>query len=739
MIKLRVVVFALGLAIAVQLPSSLAHFPPGSVRSMAWESNLPDGSTTVVGGDDYAIESANRGWSAGKAVGFPEVTRFELRHGDTWSEDRGRRPPKERSELDGRKRFDEESDIWISYSMLIESGPVSTAKSLLLGQLHHVDDSIGTTAPYGVWLNRGDRLSIETWASAEDPLLHNPMGPSTTIFSRPSIERDRWHHFVHHVRFGHDGNGTAQVWIDGVEVAHYSGRLGYVGQYYWKFGIYRDAALEPLAVQYANMEVSHDSLAARIAQPREIYARAQSGELPPLPLASGAKLVALGDSIVRINHQAGDASGVSTTGIGQLVWARALDPRFRFETWADPHDPVDDRGFNGANQGLDGDHTVAVRGGVPGLLSRVPYAVARNPAIVYVQVGTNDINSHDGAILIEAHLDQILTRLRSANIWVLLSTIWPRVTSGGVSPWPAHDPRWRTRQAVNAWITAQAGRDGVRIVDPNPRLVDRSAASGEEEWLPGYSTDGVHPAPPAAYQAALAINSALAEVIAPGTTFDPDPRAGNLMDGTLSGTTGTAGNGVKGPVADHWTAAVSGGFTGIAASSNVEARKEALAGGLEKQVFAITPIDDASPDSYHTLDFTYDNEISLVDGQVTESDWIEAAMYVEVSAWNAWVDISLELLLREGWQARSRADAMLPRDRHTQRWPSATWKGWLMSEPVQIPPGANIDTIRTSLSFARVEFLKRASGSGTIKLSRPIVRKIPDPRPDWNLASVGAR
>ncbi len=734
--RLRVVLLlglGLGLAIVGQLSGSLAGATPEPGRSLAWGNNLPDQSATVLGGNDYVVQSGNKSWSASRNAEHPELVRFEVQHGDTWSVDRGVRPPKERSELEGRKRFDEGTDIWISYSMLIEGGAPSTAKAALLGQLHHVDGSLGTTAPYSVWLNRGGRLSIEVWASGEDPLVHNPMGSSTTIFSRPSIERDRWYHFVHHVRFGHDGTGFAQVWIDGVQVAQFSGRLGYVGQYYWKFGIYREAAPEQLGVQYANMEVRRESLADRIAQPKPIYARAESGELPQLPLAPGAKLVALGDSIVRINQQALDANAVSSTGIGQLVWARALDPRFRFETWADPQDPVDHRGFNGANQGLDGDHTVAVPGGVPGSLSRVPYALARKPAIVYLQVGTNDISSHVGATQVEAHLGQILMRLRSANVWVLLSTIWPRVTSGGVAPWPAHDPRWRVRSAVNTWIASQAGRDGVRIVDPNPQLVDRHAPSGEEEWLPGYSTDGVHPAPPAAYQAALVIDSVLAGMISPGTTFDPNPRLANLMDGTLSGTGGMAGTGVKGSIADHWTAAITGDFTETNASSMVNARKEAMTDGLEKQVFVITPANDGSPDPYQTLEFTYDPEINLPAAKVGEGDWIEAAMYVEVSPWNAWVDISLEMALRDGWQARSRADAMLPRDRLLQRWPSEGWKGWLLSEPIRLPPGTNIDTIRTSLSFARIEFLKGAGGTGTIKLSRPLVRKIPDPRTSWNL------
>ena len=736
MIERRIVVLAVGLALAGQPATSPGREATQPIRPIAWDSSLADGTTTAAGGDDYRSQSGDKSWSARRSVEFPELTRLEVRNGDTWSEDRGRKPHKERSELSGRTLFDEGGEIWISYSMLIEGGPVSTAKAVLLGQLHHLDGGVATTAPYSVWLNRGDRLSIETWSSPEDPLVHNPIGPSRTLFSQRSFERDRWHHLVHHVRFGHDGTGAAQVWIDGVQVADYSGRLGYVGRYYWKFGIYRDTAPERIAVQYGNVEVSRRSLAARIAQPKEIYARPPPGELPQLPLASGAKVLALGDSMVRINHRTLGTTAVSTMGIGQLVWARALDPRFRFETWADPHDAVDHRGFNGANQGVDGDHTVAVRGGVPGVLSRVPYALAQEPAIVYLQVGTNDINSHDGAAQVEAHLDEILRKLRAGNVWVLLSTIWPRVTSGGVAPWPARDPRWSTRQAVNAWIAAQAGRDGVRIVDANPRLVNRGVPSGEEEWLPGYSSDGVHPAPPAAYQAALAINSVLSEMMAPGTIFDSDPRTANLIDGTLGGTNGTAGNGVTGVIADNWTATVNSGYSGIAASSKVEARKEA-ANGLDKQVFAIMPVDDASPDSHHGLEFTFDPEISLA--EVAKGDWIQAAMHVEVSAWDAWVGISLELQLREGWQARSRAGVMLPYDRLAQRWPSAAWKGWLTSEPVLIQPGSNIDTIRTSISFARIEFLKGASGTGTVKLSRPIVRKVPDPQLATDPSSAQAR
>jgi lysophospholipase L1-like esterase len=524
------------------------------------------------------------------------------------------------------------------------------------------------------------------------------------------------------------------VWIDGDKVAHFAGRLGYVGRYYWKFGVYRESASEAIAVQYANMEVGTTSLATRIKHPKPVYASSSNGPMPHLPLQAGARMIGLGDSMVRVNHAAPGSTQMSSYGVGQLVWARALDPRFVFDTWPVDHDPVGNRGFNGANQGVDGDHTVAVRGGVPGVLSRIPYVLARKPAIVYLQVGTNDINSHETAASVEWHLDQILHQLRAANVWVVLSTIWPRVTAGGVAPWPVGDQRWRTRNAVNTWINAQRGRDGVRVVDPNPSLIDKVAPSGEEEWRPGYSIDGVHPAPPAAYSAARAIDAVLVEMISSGSAFATDPGVANLLpDGALVGTRGAKSAGISGAVANDWSAVLSGGDAGAAVSSTVEASKEVGEDRLDQQLFVIQPGNDGSATPYHTLAWTYTPDIAFTGTGVTDGDWVQAAVHLDISAWDAWVNISMNLLLCRGRDAIRRQGSMRPYDPLRQRWPDSAWKGWLLGDPIRIPPGTGVDSIRTSETFVEVAFDKAASGSGTIKLSRPIIRKVPDPSRLWNL------
>jgi lysophospholipase L1-like esterase len=534
--------------------------------SISWDYNFPDRSTLPLGGDNFMVESAGSPWSVAQSTEFPDLMRFEVRKGDVWNEDRDRVPRVERSELEGSKIFDSGVDIWVSYSMLIEEGPTSTAKSVVLGQFHHVDTNVATTPPYALWLERDNLLAVETWSSPENPLAHNPRGPSVTIFANDAVQRNRWHHFVHRVRFGNVRLGLAQMWMDGVQVASYAGPLGYVGQYYWKFGIYRDTAPEAIAVQYANMEVGTNSLAHRVKNPLPVYSPSNK-PMPQLPLPTGAKLVGLGDSIVRQNHGAPGDTDVSTYANGQLIWARALDPRFRFETWAVTDDPVDGRGFNGANQGFDGDHAIEVKGGVPGVSSRLPYVLGLRPDIIYLQIGTNDINSHESAINLETYLDDILRRLRAANIWVVFSTIWPRSTSG-IDPWPPGDRRWRARHHVNEWIKAQASREGVKVVDPNPLLAILKTPGGEEEWRAGYSYDGVHPSPIAAHQAALNINNVLGTMISPGTVFDVDPTHSNLISAArLTGENGTKREGVTGQVATHWSAAVTGGFTEIAALS----------------------------------------------------------------------------------------------------------------------------------------------------------------------------
>jgi hypothetical protein len=69
------------------------------------------------------------------------------------------------------------------------------------------------------------------------------------------IVRGQYYALDIHVRFGDLNNGVLSVRRDGIEVADYHGAIGFgAGQtYYWKAGVYRAAAAEPIAVVYQHL------------------------------------------------------------------------------------------------------------------------------------------------------------------------------------------------------------------------------------------------------------------------------------------------------------------------------------------------------------------------------------------------------------------------------------------------------------------------------------------------------
>jgi lysophospholipase L1-like esterase len=469
---------------------------------------------------------------------------------------------------------------------------------------------------------------------------------------------------------------------------------------------------------------------AVIAQAVWPSTRAQAtASLPPLPLKSGAKVAFLGDSIIRRGHANPTPKEMSSYARGEHFWAKVYDQRCRIETWYDDNDPLGRTvsgspkpgpGFNGANQGLDGDHSVA-EFSVPGTLSRLPYVLARNPDIVLLHVGTNDINSGVDANTVIARLKQNLDAIRAAGKWSIISTIYPRSTSGHFA-WPAGHRKWANRRAVNAFIKSLQATEGVVVFDPNPLLTDPKTASGEEEWLPGLSNDGVHPDPRGAQPAGEALAKLLTNLVSPGSVIETDPANSNLLaQAALSDTGGGKGAGVSGDVARGWNVSSSGALT-------VTCSKETAGQRIEKQILTINAgADQGGSARYDTIALNHP-DITLANAGVKPDDWIAFGAFFEVSPWDGWISHCCQLSQRQGQAIQWVSFAGKPSNRATEIMPVTGFSGWWFSDPVRIVGEA--DRLRTSFV---IEVLRGAVGAGSIKISRPFVRKVTDPRPAWSL------
>lgn len=183
--------------------------------------------------------------------------------------------------------------------------------------------------------------------------------------------------------------------------------------------------------------------------------------LPPLPLATGAKVICLGHSMIDRSGwgivEAGpppSVSNLSQSNVrGVLPWVRLLDDRFNLDVFADLTDPypvVAGYGIDGAYQAISGEHLVAAKG-LPGTIARTPYIATMRPGIVYLHIGENDVNSSvsTSAELIQ-RLDLQLRLLRDEGIWVVIQTLCHRSYAG----WPEADPRHAIVVDANAWILA---------------------------------------------------------------------------------------------------------------------------------------------------------------------------------------------------------------------------------------------------------------------------------------------
>jgi hypothetical protein len=212
------------------------------------------------------IDNAKRPWSY-KRMG--QLERFELRHGDICEGDGVHR---ERTEVGFYKPATWRKDYWLAFSVLLEPGPPTEAKWLMLGQWHAFKDpwDISLWPPISLFLTpKQERLVVMT--SSNPSWRQSGPHAAVTRYIGPPLKRGVWHSVVYKVRFDPKGHGLLAMWVDGQNILDLVDiPIGYtdmVGPYY-KYGLYRPLGDPSRQVAwYANMEASNDPLADRIAKP----------------------------------------------------------------------------------------------------------------------------------------------------------------------------------------------------------------------------------------------------------------------------------------------------------------------------------------------------------------------------------------------------------------------------------------------------------------------------------------
>lgn len=108
--------------------------------------------------------------------------------------------------------------------------------------------------------------------------------------------------------------------------------------------------------------------------------------------------------------------------------------------------------------------------------------LAASPRAVIVIAGVNDVYQGQDADHVTDHLRFIYDQARRAGILVVAGSIVPYNSAG-----PDQNARMR---AINTWIRAAAGRDGIAFADTRAAV----AATGSPDRL-RESPDGLHPSP----------------------------------------------------------------------------------------------------------------------------------------------------------------------------------------------------------------------------------------------------
>ena len=149
-----------------------------------------------------------------------------------------------------------------------------------------------------------------------------------------------------------------------------------------------------------------------------------------------------------------------------------------------------------------------------------------------------------------------------------------------------------------------------------------------------------------------------------------------------------------------------------------------IGGSLEKQVLTIAPLASAGP-AYDGATLTFP---AITTGLPAAGAWVRMHVFVEIGDTDAFSNVRLRFLVRDGATVRAGAYAMVAFSSDFAQPVPGSRAYWLSSKPMQLPQAASFDRLIAELSLF---WRKSAPAGAVIKLSRPIVRTVADPRVAW--------
>lgn len=192
----------------------------------------------------------------------------------------------ERAEFDGSTgnggtaQFALATDMWASYSVCLEPGPLLTSNWFFNGQVHQgINPAGGGSPPFAMNTKIGEYSDVEAVTNGNQ---------TNTVFYQWRRPRGVWEHIVLQLNFDTTGaQGKIHAWKNGTQIVNYNGVTGEVPGvggpqfYYWKFGAYRGQSPEAQFVRFANETWSLSSLAAKITAPDAIATGYGTTCIPP--------------------------------------------------------------------------------------------------------------------------------------------------------------------------------------------------------------------------------------------------------------------------------------------------------------------------------------------------------------------------------------------------------------------------------------------------------------------------